>query len=325
MNTSFALFVVLGFVAVVLLLEGLYVYWNDTKSPEVRRVGDRLRAISAGGQTEAGELKLLKQRLLSESPGFQSLLLRLPRARQLDQLMQQAGDANTVSHLLAISAMFGLAGLLVSLVLRFPWYTALAITLGLTALPVLNLVRKRNARLHKIEAQLPDAMDLMSRALRAGHAFPSSMAMVGSEAVDPIAAEFRITSDEIAFGVSVDAALNNLAARVPSPDMSYFVMAVIIQRETGGNLSELLGKLAELVRERFKLFAKVRALAAEGKLSAWILTGLPFCVAGAINILNPKYLSVLFTDPAGINVVYVALVMMALGIFFMWRIIDIKV
>lgn len=325
MNTSFALFVVLGFVAVVLLLEGLYVYWNDTKSPEVRRVGDRLRAISAGGHTEAGELKLLKQRLLSESPGLQSLLLRLPRARQLDQLMQQAGDANTVSHLLAISAMFGLAGLLLSLVLRFPWYTALALTLGLTALPVLNLLRRRNARLRKIEAQLPDAMDLMSRALRAGHAFPSSMAMVGSEAVDPIASEFRITSDEIAFGVSVDAALNNLAARVPSPDMSYFVMAVIIQRETGGNLGELLGKLAELVRERFKLFAKVRALAAEGKLSAWILTALPFCVAAVINILNPKYLSVLFTDPAGINVVYAALAMMTIGIFVMWRIIDIKV
>lgn len=325
MNTSFALFVVLGFVAVVLLLEGLYVYWNDTKSPEVRRVGDRLRAISAGGHTEAGELKLLKQRLLSESPGLQSLLLRLPRARQLDQLMQQAGDANTVSHLLAISAMFGLAGLLLCLVLRLPWYTALLLTLGLAVLPLMNLARKRNARLRKIETQLPDAMDLMSRALRAGHAFPSSMAMVGSEAVDPIASEFRITSDEIAFGVSVDAALNNLAARVPSPDMSYFVMAVIIQRETGGNLGELLGKLAELVRERFKLFAKVRALAAEGKLSAWILTGLPFCVAGAIHILNPEYLSVLFTDPAGINVVYAALGMMAVGIFAMWRIIDIKV
>lgn len=325
MNTSFALFLVLGFVAVVLLLEGLYVYWNDTKSPEVRRVGDRLRAISAGGHTEEGELKLLKQRLLSESPGFQRLLLRLPRARQLDQLMEQAGDTNTVSHLLTVSAMFGLAGLLLSLVLRFPWYTTVALTLGLAVLPLLNLFRKRNARLRKIEAQLPDAMDLMSRALRAGHAFPSSMAMVGSEAADPIAAEFRITSDEIAFGVSVDAALNNLAARVPSPDMSYFVMAVIIQRETGGNLSELLGKLAELVRERFKLFAKVRALAAEGKLSAWILTGLPFCVAAVINIMNPEYLSVLFTDPAGINVVYAALVMMALGIFAMWRIIDIKV
>ena len=325
MNTTFALFVVVGFVAVVLLLEGLYVYWNDTKSPEVRRVGDRLRAMSASGKTETGELKLLKQRLLSESPGFQRVLLSLPRARQLDKLMEQAGDNNTVSHLLGVSAVLGLAGLLICLVLRFPWYTTLAITLGLSALPLLNLLRKRNARLRKIEAQLPDAMDLMSRALRAGHAFPSSMAMVGSEAVDPIAAEFRITSDEIAFGVSVDTALTNLGARVPSPDMSYFVMAVIIQRETGGNLSELLGKLAELVRERFKLFAKVRALAAEGKLSAWILTGLPFCVAAAINILNPEYLSVLFTDPAGINVVYVALVMMALGIFVMWRIIDIKV
>ena len=161
--------------------------------------------------------------------------------------------------------------------------------------------------------------------MRAGHAFPVALAMVGSEAPQPIASEFRITSDEIGFGVSTESALNNLAARVPSPDVRYFVMAVIIQRETGGNLSELLGKLAELVRERFKLFAKVRVLAAEGKLSAWVLTLLPFAVAALLFILNPKYLMILLNDPIGMPLIYGALGMMALGIFAMWRIIDIKV
>jgi tight adherence protein B len=199
------------------------------------------------------------------------------------------------------------------------------VVLALALLPVLRLVWLRNKRLHKIEAQLPDAMDLIGRALRAGHAFPSALAMVGAEAQEPIAGEFKITSDEIGFGISVDSALGNLASRVPSPDMRYFVMAVIIQRETGGNLSELLGKLAELVRERFKLFAKVRVLAAEGKLSAWILVALPFCVAGVVQILNPKYMAVLFTDAMGIKLVIGALVLMVIGIFAMWRIIDIRV
>lgn len=325
MDLSFAMFVVVGFVAVVLLLEGLYVYWSDTKSPEVRRVGERLRAISAGGHTDGADIQLIKERLLSESPGLQRLLLRMPRVHQLDRLMQQAGDGNTVSHLMSICGIFGVAGLLVGLLLRWPWYATVLVSLLLGALPMLWLLRRRTKRLNQIEAQLPDAMDLISRALRAGHSFPSALGMVGTEAPEPIAAEFRITSDEIGFGVSIDNALNNLASRVPSADMSYFAMAVIIQRETGGNLSELLAKLSELVRERFKLFAKVRVLAAEGKLSAYILTGLPFGVAAVINILNPKYLSVLFTDPAGINVVYAALAMMALGIFVMWRIIDIKV
>src|SRR3990167_4701271 len=302
MNIGLTLFVVMGFLAVVLLLEGLYVYWSDTKSPEVRRLEQRLRAISAGGQVDNTALKLLKQRMLSDSPAVQRLLQSLPRMHHLDRLMLQAGDNNTVSHLLSISALLAVAGLLGGL-----------------------LLRRRTKRLQKIEGQLPDAMDLMSRALRAGHAFPSALSMVGSEAPDPIATEFRIASDEIAYGVATDAALGNLAARVPSPDVRYFVMAVVIQRETGGNLSELLGKLSELVRERFKLFAKVRALAAEGKLSAYILVGLPIVVGAVIQLLNPKYLSVLFSDPVGLMLVYGAMGLMLLGIFVMWRIIDIKV
>ena len=325
MNLSLALFVLLGFLAVVLLLEGLYVYWNDTKSPEVRRVEERLRAISAGGQVSGSELKLIRQRLLSDSPSVQRLLLSVPRAHQLDRLMQQAGDHNTVSHFLGICAMLFFGGLVLGPLLRWPWFLLLGVSALLALVPLLLLVRRRNKRLQKIEAQLPEAMDLMSRALRAGHAFPVALAMVGTESPQPVASEFRITADEVGFGVSVENALNNLAARVPSPDVRYFVMAVIIQRETGGNLAELLGKLAELVRERFKLFAKVRVLAAEGKLSAWILTLLPFGVATMIGIINPGYLKVLFTDAAGLMLVYGALGLMLMGILVMWRIIDIKV
>jgi tight adherence protein B len=325
MNTGFALFVVVGFVAVVLLIEGLYVYWSDTRSPEVRRLNERLRAMSASGPAAGAKSRLFKQRMLSDSPALQKLLLGMPRAQQLDRLIQQSGDTQTVAHLLAVCAIAGVSGLLLGLLLGWPWFATLGVALLAGAAPLLRLLRRRRKRMEQLEAQLPDVMDLISRALRAGHAFPSALGMVGSEAAEPIASEFRITSDEIGFGVSMDNALNNLAARVPSPDMRYFVMSVIIQRETGGNLSELLGKLAELVRERFKLFAKVRVLAAEGKLSAYILTGLPFCVAGAIQLLNPEYLAALVTDPAGIQVVYGAMGLMAVGVFAMWRIIDIKV
>jgi tight adherence protein B len=324
MDYSFSLLLILGFVAVVLLLEGIYAFWNDTRSPEVRRVAGRLRAISAGGRAE-GDAKLFKERVLSNTPGVQRFLLLLPRVHQLDRLMMQAGSGGTVSHLLATSAVLALIGLVAGLVLHWPAGMTALVVLALVLLPVLRLVWMRNKRLHKIEAQLPDAMDLIGRALRAGHAFPSALAMVGDEAQQPIASEFKIISDEIGFGIAVDSALNNLASRVPSPDMRYFVMAVIIQRETGGNLAELLGKLAELVRERFKLFAKVRVLAAEGKLSAWILVALPFCVAGVVQILNPKYISVLFTDAMGIKLVIGAMVLMLIGIFAMWRIIDIRV
>lgn len=325
MSTGLLLFAVLGFVAVVLLLEGAYVLWNDNKSPEVQRIQQRLRAISAGGH-DPGDVKLLKERVMSSSPGLHSLLTQLPQLHRLDRLLLQAGSRSTVAHVLGTCLLAGLAGGLVgALLLNRGWFLTLLLALGLAFAPLARLARHRRRRLQLMEAQLPEALDLISRALRAGHAFPSTLGMVGEEAQEPIASEFKTTFDEISFGISSDHALNNLAERVPVPDLRYFVMAVIIQRETGGNLAELLGKLAHLIRERFKLFAKVRALAAEGKLSAWILTALPFCVAGAVQILNPKYLSVLFTDPAGIKLVIGALVMMVIGIFAMWRIIQIRV
>lgn len=324
MNTGMLLFVIFGFVAVVLLLEGAYVLWNDNKSPEVKRIEHRLRAISAGAH-DPGDIKLLKERVLSNTPTLHRLLIQLPQLHQLDRLVVQAGSRSTVSHVLAACVLAGLAGVVAGMLLKWGWLLTLLLALVLASLPLLRLVLQRNRRLRLMEAQLPDALDLIARALRAGHSFLSALGMVGEEAQEPIAGEFKTVFDEISFGIATDHALSDLAERVPVPDLRYFVMAVLIQRETGGNLAELLDNLARLIRERFKLLGKVRVLAAEGKLSAWILTALPFVVAGAIHALNPTYLLVLFTDPMGIRMVIGVLVMMVVGIFAMWRIIEIRV
>lgn len=324
MSPIYALFYVFGFVAVVLLLEGLFLLWTDTRSPEVKRIQRRLRVMAIGEHGEA-DVSLVKERLLSTMPEIQRLLLQLPKVRNLDRLLLQAGSSTTVGHLLIICLLAGFGGILVGLVLRWPWLGAVLLGAALAVAPVVRLMWLRSRRLNQFGNQLPDALDMISRALRAGHAFSTALAMVGNEAQEPIASEFKATFDEINFGISTQQALTNLAIRVPINDLRYFVVAVVIQLETGGNLAELLGMLAHLIRERYKLFGKIRVLAAEGKLSAYILTALPFCVAGIIQLLNPGYLNILWTDPVGIRWVMGALVMMVLGGISMWRIIDIHV
>lgn len=325
MSSIYASVVVFGFLAVVLLLEGLFMLWTDTRSPEVKRIQRRLRVMAIGEHGEA-DVSLVKQRLLSSTPAIQRLLLQLPKIQLLDRLIVQAGSGNTtVAHLLTICLLAGLGGILAGLVLRWPWLGAVLLGLALAVAPVLRLMWLRSRRLNQIGNQLPDALDMISRALRAGHAFSAALAMVGNEAQEPIASEFKATFDEINFGISTQNALTNLATRVPITDLRYFVVAVVIQLETGGNLAELLSILANLIRERSKLFGRIRVLAAEGKLSAYILAALPFCVAGAIQLLNPGYLNILWTDPVGIRWVIVALIMMVLGGISMWRIIDIHV
>jgi len=318
-------FIVLAFLAVVFLLEGMYLTWNAYKGPEAKRIERRLRAMSAGGAGGA-EASILKQRLLSEAPLVQRWLLAVPRLHELDKLLQQSGSRWSVSGLLALMLASGVAAfVLASLLPLLHWTFALLIGIGASALPLLYILRKRHTRMRKIEHQLPDALDLISRALKAGHAFPSGLQMVAEETKDPIAGEFRIVHDEINYGVAVPTALMNLAQRVPSTDMRYFVVAVLIQRETGGNLTELLGNISTLIRERLKLLGKIRVLSAEGRLSAWILCALPFVLAGVINVVHPTFMAVLWTDPMGLHMIYAALVMMGLGALWMRKIIRIRV
>jgi tight adherence protein B len=192
-------------------------------------------------------------------------------------------------------------------------------------MPFLYIYFKKKRRMEKFQRQLPDALDLVARALKAGHAFTGGLRMVAEELGDPIGTEFEKTLNEINFGVGIAEALKNIPNRVDCPDLKFFITSVIIQRETGGNLAEILTKITYLIRERFKLQNRVQVLAAEGKLSAIILIAIPFVIALALSVLNPGYIKTLFIDPIGKILVAFALIMMIIGIFVMKRMIQIKV
>lgn len=324
MDYLYYLFVVLGFLAVVLFLEGVFLTWNAYKGPEKTRIAKRLQAISAAG-SRGQATTLAKQRLLAESPELQSVLLSIPRVQLLDRLLLQSGLNLNVASFLGITIAAAIVGILVAMFFSVPLFMMVLFAAVAGVLPLMYVLRAKAKRMTVIESQLPDALDLMGRAMRAGHAFPSALRMVGNEMPEPIASEFRMVFDEINYGISTQEALTNLSARVPSTDLSYFVIAVLIQHETGGNLSELLANISGIIRERLKLMMTVRVLSAEGRLSAWILTLLPFAVGFALQIVSPGFLSALWTDPLGIKMSLIALGMMLLGIFTMSRIIKIRV
>lgn len=317
-------FVLLGFLAVVLALEGGYVAWSNGRSAEAQRLQRRLRAMAAGEHGNAAET-LLKRRPAGEIPKLESFLQGLPFFGSIQRLMLQAGATQSFSHFVLSVLVAGTGTTLIGLMLKLPIGIIVLLSGIACAYPLLRLFSARRQRLRMLEQQLPDALDLMSRALLAGHAFSAALGMVGTESSDPIAGEFRTTFDEINFGVPLQDALLNLGRRVPSPDLSYFIIAVLLQRETGGNLAELLGNLSTLIRARFKLLGSIRALSAEGRLSAWILGLLPFVVAGVFNIINPGLMRVLWTDPVGLKLVIAAMSMMLVGILWMWRIVKIRV
>lgn len=315
---------VLVFMAVVLLIEGAYVWWNDVRGPEARRVERRLRLMSAGAH-EDGASSVMKQRLLSSSPALDRLLLRLPRVHRLDRLLEQSGVPWSVAQVLLFTVALAVGALvLATLVTKRPELLLFA-ALAAGSIPWLIVLRSRHRRIRRLEDQLPDALDLMARALRAGHAFPSALKMVGDEMSDPIAAEFGAAFDEVNFGMSMQDALMNLATRVPSSELKYFVVAVLIQRTTGGNLAELLDQIATIIRARQKLLGTIRVLSADGRLSAWILSLLPVVLAGVIFALNREFLETLWTDPAGLRLIGTSLALMIVGIVWMRRIIRIHI
>ncbi|MGH8718554.1 MAG: type II secretion system F family protein [Burkholderiales bacterium] len=324
MDYLYYIFILLIFLAVVLALEGGYLFWNSYSGPEARRIERRLRAMSAGGHGGT-EVALVKDRVLSNLPMVHQALMRIPRAHQFDRFLMQAGSTLTVSRFFAVTAGLSFLGFGLPLLFRLPFFVSILGAAAGAVFPFMRLNWAKQKRLRRLEEQLPEALDLMSRALRAGHAFPSALQMAGTEIPEPMAGEFRMVFDEINFGISVKDALLNLATRVPSADLRYFVIAVIIQRETGGNLAELLDNISALIRARFKLLGQIRVLATEGRMSAWVLTLLPICTALVINLLNPEFMSVLWSDPAGIKMVGAAAFMMVFGIFWMWRIVKIRV
>jgi tight adherence protein B len=318
------LFVVLAFIAVVLFLEGAYLAWNAYKGPEAKRIERRLRAMSAGAH-EDGDLSIVRERLLAETPTLDRLLMGIPRIHHLDRLLLQSGLSLNVAGFLWLTILSALAAFVLTMFFNLPLLAAIGAGAVTGVLPLFYVLNAKRKRMSRFEQQLPDALDLMGRALRAGHAFPGALKMVGDEMPEPVAGEFRTTFDELNYGISLHDALKNQATRLPSDDLRYFIIAVLIQRETGGNLTELLDSISALIRARLRLMGTIRVLSAEGRFSAWILGILPFALSAILNIINPKFMSILWTDPTGLKMLWTMMVIMVIGIFWMRRVIRIHV
>jgi tight adherence protein B len=324
MDALFSGFAVLVFAAVILVIEGAYLWWTDNFGAGARRIARRLNMMADRGRSSE-RLSILKQRRYSQAEGLDRLLHRLPLSARLDNLLVHAGVKWSLAQFLAWS--FGL--LWVGALLAHGWVMPLLarclVAAACMSLPFLALLRARKRRLQKIELQLPEVADFLARAMRAGHSFTNVLQMVGTDMPEPLAGEFRIAHEEINYGVPLHDALTNLAMRVPLTDLRYLVIAVLIQREAGGNLAEILSNISHIIRERLKLVAKVRVLSAEGRMSAWVLGLLPFGTIGVMMLTNPGYVSVLWTDPSGIKLTWYGVGMLAVGAIWLRKLTHIRI
>jgi tight adherence protein B len=312
------------FIILVIVVELVMYGYKNMRSPNRAKIRKRLRKTSYTQDDGAGT-DIMRKRVLSEIPFLNRLLLKTPGILKLDNLISQANAKYPIGFFILLALFLAVLGFLVGNTVIKNRLLAVLLMFPFGAFPFLYLLILKQKRTEKFKRQLPEALDLMSRALRAGHAFTNGLRLAADEFDDPLGPEFSEALDEINFGISVPDALRNLARRIDCPEIKYFVVGVILQRETGGNLAELMGILAFLIREKFKFQGKVQTLSAEGRLSAFILILLPLLIAGWMQFSNPKYLAPLLTDPIGKFMMIGAGVMMVIGIFVMKKMVTIEV
>jgi tight adherence protein B len=318
-------FVVGTFVVVMLLVLGIY--WIMLERPETREQGALMKRLRAtAGSKAAKRIDFVKQaEKLSALKSLDAVLARTKGvAGSLQKLLTQADMQMTVGGLLLTSAcLFIGAWFVIDRITRLPWL-GLVVGAVLSSVPYYVVRYKANKRLRTFEEQFPDAIDLIGRALRAGHAFTTGLAIAAEEAPQPVAGEFRVLYDQQNFGMPLGDALKAFAARVPLLDARFFVTAVLTQRESGGNLAEILSNLANVIRERFKVKRQVRVLSAHGRITAWILSGLPPSLAVGLLITSPSYIKTLIDDPIVVRMIFMAVFLQIAGTLIIRRIVDIE-
>ena len=319
----FILGAIIFFIAIIVIELSIYAVKN-MRSVNRAKIRKRLRKHSYD-KDNIGQIDIVKKRVLSQIPFFNKLLLKVPGVKALDSLTINANSKYPAGFYVLVALFFGTIGFIGInfFLLNRPLSFLLASLLA--CLPFLQLYQLKQKRIEKFRSQFPEALDLIARALRAGHSLNSGMKLAADEFHDPLGTEFDETLGEINFGVSVENALKNLAGRIECEELNYFVVAVILQRETGGNLSELIESLAHLIREKFKFEGKVRTLSAEGRLSAVILVMIPFLIGTFLHFRKPDYLGLLFYDPIGRIMLGTAVILMAIGILVMKKMVTIKV
>jgi len=262
---------------------------------------------------------------MSSVPWMHRLMMQWSWSSKLQDYLTQSGMSVKPAKLLLISGVAFLGSYLVASYFLPHFYYALPIAIFAATLPFIVVAFNRSRRLRKFEEHFPEALDLLGRAVRAGHAFTTGLEMISKESPEPLAGEFRTTFEEQNFGLPLRDALLNLGERVPIIDVRFFVTALLIQKETGGNLAEILDGLARVIRDRFRIYREVRVRTAQGRLTAGILIALPIFMALVLSVLNPHYIGVLFTDPIGPFVLLGAAAMQILGSAILWKIIHFEV
>jgi len=298
----------------------------DQKRATARVLHERLTAVQQAAERQPSEeLALLRDELLSEIPALNRLLSRSQRISRLQRFLSQADMKVRAGKFLLIAAtsaaFVGLIGML--------WSRSVLVMLVLgllgLAVPFAYASFRRTQRFHRFEELFPEAIELLARAVRAGHAFTTALELIANELNEPVSGEFRKLFEEQKFGLPVKDALLNLAERVPLVDVKFFVTAVMLQRETGGNLAEILDKLSYVIRERFKILRQVRVYTAQGRLTMMILMGLPPLLVVMMMFVSPTFIKVLFTDPIGHLLLVIGVVLQTIGFLLIRKIIHIQV
>jgi tight adherence protein B len=312
----------------VLVSAGIFVAFRifDKRSERARLLRDRLAAVQkAAERAPSEELALLRDEMLSEIPALDSLLRRSERVGNLQTLLSQADLDIRAGNMLLLCGgsgiVFAVIAFSVGGAIIFGW---LGLLLG-AFLPYSYASYRRSKRFQKFEELFPEAIDTLARAVRAGHAFTTALELIANEVAEPIASEFRKLFEEQKFGLPVRDALINLTQRVPLVDVKFFVTAVMLQRETGGNLAEILDNLSYVIRERFKIMRQVRVHTAQGRLTMVLLMSLPPVIVMVMLVMSPNFIRPLFTDPLGHTLVVAGIALQTVGYFWIRKVIRIQV
>jgi tight adherence protein B len=314
------------FMTCMFLVFGAYLLATRDSEAKRKRLQQRLSdTLLYSKHTGDEEVRLARNELLSEIPTLNRLLISIPAAAKLRRMLDQADLHITVTRLVLFALMAGMLAALAVSMLSISKLLMILAGVGAASVPFVHVVFRRRKRLNSFLALLPDALDLMSRALQAGHAFAETLHMIATEMPEPIATEFRKTYEEQNLGLSLKLALENLAERVPLLDLRLCITAIMIQRETGGNLAEILEKVGYTIRERFRILEDLKTLTTSSRMSAWILCGLPIFVAIAVSVMNPDYMSVLWNDPRGHKLLALAGFLQLTGMLIIRKILNIKI
>jgi len=315
---------VLLFVSLLIVSFAVLFYFLKPTAME-KAVAQQLADIEERPGASSDRTTVLKDEALRSNTVADELVGRMPWTPALTRLIKQSGQdwRATPIFLLSVAGAGGVGWLAVLITSNLVLSAAIGVAVGSSPYVVLYILREIRRR--RFDTLLPEAVDLMSRGLRAGHSIASVLEMVGNEIADPVGTEFQILHKEQSLGLPIREALMNLVDRMPLDDLRFLTTAILLQKESGGNLAQILDKTSAVVRERARLRGQLNIYTAQGRITGWIVGAAPFIMFGLLSVLNPKYEKTLFTTPLGLKMVYSGLVMMVLGILLIRKIIDVKV